>query len=226
MITSLTREISELKQELIEMGAFVEMNVRNTFVALSQNNKNMLDEIINNDKRTDAMEKEIEGRCLRLLVTHNPRAKDFRTIASVLKIITDLERIGDHTEDIAEIQKQMPDEKIPFSYPILEKMYLVVQEMLRISMDAFIAEDIKLATDLDDKDDVVDESFLKIRTNIINIIKEGKYNPEIALDFLQIAKYVERIGDHAENISEWVVYSETGVHPSLKEYNDDQNILC
>ena len=102
-MTTLTKEIGQLKQDLINMGAFVEANVRDTFVALDQNNKKMLDEIIAKDRRTDAIEKEIESKCLRLLVTHSPRAKDFRTIASVLKIITDLERIGDHTEDIAEI---------------------------------------------------------------------------------------------------------------------------
>lgn len=224
-MANLAKEIGGLKQDLINMGAFVEANVRDTFVALDQNNKKMLDKIIAKDRKTDAMEKEIESKCLRLLVTHSPRAKDFRTIASVLKIITDLERIGDHTEDIAEIQKLMPDQKIPFDYPILENMYLTVQDMLRISMDAFVAEDVRLAEDQDAKDDIVDEDFLKVRANIINIIKEGKYDPELALDFLQIAKYVERIGDHAENIAEWVVYAETGTHPSLKEYNDDQDIL-
>lgn len=225
MITNLSREIGELKQQLIEMGAFVESNVRDTFIALDQNNKKMLDDIIERDTKTDAMEKEIESRCLRLLVTNNPRAKDFRLIASVLKIITDLERIGDHTEDISEIQKQMTDSKIPFDYPILENMYKTVEDMLRLSMDSFVAEDAALAENIDKMDDIVDDDFLKIRSNIIKIIKEDEFDPEMALDFLQIAKYVERIGDHAENISEWVMYAHTGVHPSLKEYGHDEDIL-
>lgn len=225
MITNLSKEIGELKQQLIEMGAFVESNVRDTFIALDTNNKNILDDIIERDKKTDLMEKEIESRCLRLLVTHNPRAKDFRLVASVLKIITDLERIGDHTEDISEIQKQMIDNKIPFDYPILENMYKTVEDMLRLSMDSFVAEDAALAQDIDKMDDIVDDDFLKVRANIIKIIKEEEFDPEIALDFLQIAKYVERIGDHAENISEWVMYAHTGVHPSMKEYNHDEDIL-
>ena len=216
MQTNIGREITDLKNDLIEMGAFVENCVKDSFVALRDNDKSLLDSIISRDTKTDAMEKEIESRCLRLLVTLSPRARDFRFIAAVLKIITDLERIGDQTQNISEIQKFINDRfNAQVDLPVLSDMYKTVQKMLRLSMDAFVAEEPTLAYGIDEMDNKVDKGFLQVRENIINKIREGVEDPGVALDLLQIAKYVERIGDHAENISEWVIYAHTGSHPSL-----------
>ncbi|MDO5716247.1 MAG: phosphate signaling complex protein PhoU [Tissierellia bacterium] len=208
-------EIQELKRELIAMGAHVEGCVKDTYTALHTGSEELLESIIAREEKTNAMEKSLEDHCLRLLVTWNPRAKDFRLICSVLKIITDLERIGDHSQDISEIQMMMAPGTRGGDLPIIESMYEQVTEMLRMGMDAFVAEDEEIAKAVGPMDDIVDGAFLRAREKVIEIIRNHEEDPSAALDLMQIAKYVERIGDHAENIAEWVIYSNTGVHPSL-----------
>lgn len=213
----LTKELQLLKKELVEMGAHVESCVQKTWEALQKRDMVLLESIVADDEITNGMEKSIENRCLKLLVMHNPRAGDFRLICAVLKIITDLERIGDHTQDIAEIQMMIPSEAKSWEMPLLEEMYERIRFMLKRGMDAFVAEDAQIAREVPALDDRVDELFRLGREKLIRIIREQKEDPEFAMDVMQIMKYAERIGDHAENISEWVVYACEGSHPRTPE---------
>ncbi|MFB0971427.1 MAG: phosphate signaling complex protein PhoU, partial [Neofamilia sp.] len=147
-----------------------------------------------------------------------PVASDFIRITSTLKIITDLERIGDQTEDIAEIILMMSDDPLDRDLPILNTMYEVVTEMLKQAIDSFIVSNLDLAMEVKRKDDIVDELFDQAKDKIIESIKDNTQDPSQAIDLLQIAKYLERIGDHSENIVEWVIYTHTGEHKDF--YNN------
>ncbi|MCI6609296.1 MAG: phosphate signaling complex protein PhoU [Ezakiella sp.] len=209
---NIENELFDLKNELVKMGTFVENNLRDTFKGIADKDRELLKKVARNDIKTDEFEKEIEDRSLRILVTLSPKAGDFRVVTSVLKMITDLERIGDQTEDIAEICEDINFEKMDFELPLLKKMFDTVGKMLSDSIDAFVSGDIDLVKNIDAMDDIVDDTFLELRVKVVGRIKEG-YDPELQLDLIQIGKYVERIGDHAENIAEWVVYENTGTHP-------------
>ncbi|MFR9279094.1 MAG: phosphate signaling complex protein PhoU [Ezakiella coagulans] len=217
---SIEKELFDLKNELVKMATFVENNIRDTYRGLKEKDLTLLKQVAMNDKKTDDLEKEIEDRALRILVTLSPRAGDFRVVTSVLKMITDLERIGDQTEDIAEICEDINFESIDSPLPLLKEMFETVEKMLNNSMDAFVSGNIDLIEGIDIMDDVVDDLFIKLRHKIVDKIKQGS-DPEVQLDLMQIAKYVERIGDHAENIAEWVIYEHTGTHPYLKK-DDEQ----
>lgn len=217
---STEREILEIKNDLVKMATFVEENIRHTYIALENKDVELLKQVVENDKKTNEMEKEIENRALRILVTYAPKANDFRLVTAILKIITDLERIGDHTEDICEIAGDLKFDTIDFPLTILEEMFGHVEKMLSQSMDSFIFGNYGLMEDIDSMDDIVDDLFIQLRHKIIGRIKEG-WDPEVQLDLVQIGKYVERMGDHAENIAEWVVYEQTGIHPDLKKGDED-----
>lgn len=216
---SIEQEMFELRNQLVKMGTFVEDTIRDTFRGIQLKDKNILEGVANNDKKTNELEKEIEDRALRILVTLSPKAGDFRLVTSVLKIITDLERIGDQTEDIAEICEFIKFQDLDKPLPLLKEMFETCQDMLGKCMDAFVSGNVSLIEGIDNMDDVVDDLFVKLRHKIVDEIKNGS-DPEVSLDLLQIAKYVERIGDHIENVAEWVIYEHTGTHPYLKK--DDE----
>ncbi|MGN9166084.1 phosphate signaling complex protein PhoU [Tissierellaceae bacterium HCP3S3_D8] len=206
------RELNILNNELIEMGSMIERAIEDSYKALMNKDLDLAKSVIDSDDEIDSKEKSIESRCLRLLLQQHPVAKDLRLISSILKMITDLERIGDQAQDIAEITLNLIGKDYIKDLTHLPQMAQTTITMVRESIDSFISKDTSLAKDVIIYDDVVDSLFDTIKEELIYLIREDVKNGEQAIDFLMIAKYFERIGDHAENIAEWVLFSITGVH--------------
>lgn len=201
MRTIFDKQLFELNREIIEMGAMCEEAIAKSAKALSTGDIKLANEVKTNSVAIDQMERDIESLCMKLLLHQQPVAHDLRIISVALKMITDLERIGDQAEDIAEIIMFM-NAKATNEITLIEEMARAAIEMVTESIDAFIKNDIALAEKVIIKDDVVDEYFLRVKHSIIDLIAENHDNGEFALDLLMISKYFERIGDHATNIAE------------------------
>lgn len=200
-----------LNKKLTEMGAMCENIIAVSAKALLEGDAERASYAVEFGSNIDRAEREIESICLKLLLQQQPVAKDLRQISAALKMITDMERIGDQAEDIAEI--------IPFlngrtgeECHDIRNMAEATIKMVTDSIEAYVRQDIALAKSVEDYDDVVDGCFARIKTNLIRMITENPEDSEYAVDLLMIAKYFERIGDHATNIAEWVEFSVTGVH--------------
>ena len=204
-------QLFELNREIIEMGAMCEEAIGNAVRALNTGDIELANTIINEGEGIDRMERSIENRCMKLLLHQQPVARDLRLISAALKMITDMERIGDQAEDIAEIITFL-EGRIVGEMKLISSMAYKTMEMVTESVDAFVKKDMELAEKVIIQDDIVDEFFSRIKLAIISWIGNNPSDGEFALDLLMIAKYLERIGDHATNIAEWVIYSVTGVH--------------
>lgn len=205
-------ELDELNTLLIKMAATVEQAVSDAMTALKNRDKDLAISVSNNDRDVDRMERQIEDMCLMLLLKQQPVAGDLRFISAALKIITDLERIGDHAQDICEISLTMDDKPLSVTTDLITRMFEESTAMIKMAVDAFITKDEDLATQCINHDDVVDDLFVQVREKLINKLQSGQDDPEESVDLLQIAKYLERVGDHAQNIGEWVIFSLTGHH--------------
>lgn len=200
-----------LNKKMIEMGALCENVIAISAKALLEGDIDKAKTVKETGVGIDHMEREIEAICLKLLLQQQPVASDLRQISAALKMITDMERIGDQAEDIAEI--------IPFLSGRTGEECTEIREMAEVAInmvtncvDAYVKQDLKLARSVYNHDDVVDACFDKVKTKLISMIAENTDNGEYAIDLLMIAKYFERIGDHAVNIAEWVEFSVTGEH--------------
>ncbi|MBS6524499.1 phosphate signaling complex protein PhoU [Aedoeadaptatus acetigenes] len=205
-------ELDELNTLLIKMAATVEQAVSDAMTALKNRDKDLAISVSDNDRDVDRMERQIEDMCLMLLLKQQPVAGDLRFISAALKIITDLERIGDHAQDICEISLTMDDKPLSVTTDLITRMFEESTAMIKMAVDAFITKDEDLATQCINHDDVVDDLFVQVREKLIHKLQNGQDDPEESVDLLQIAKYLERVGDHAQNIGEWVVFSLTGHH--------------
>lgn len=204
-------QLSLLHEKLIEMGAECESIIALSAKALLDGNTSDAEKARSQGHRIDQMEREIEGICLKLLLQQQPVAKDLRTISAALKMITDMERIGDQAEDIAEIIVFL-DGRAGEECHGIRKMAEATIKMVTDSIDAYVRSDLDLVRAVYEYDDVVDSDFSEIKAALIKMISEDPSEGEYALDLLMIAKYFERIGDHAVNIAEWVEFSVTGIH--------------
>jgi len=204
-------QLFELNRELIEMGAMCEEAIASAAKALSTGNMKLAAKVRANGAAIDQMERDIEGRCMKLLLHQQPVARDLRLISAALKMITDMERIGDQAEDIAEIITFLNGRTMN-GIEHIEDMARETIKMVTESVDAFVKKDVALAEQVIAHDDVVDTLFSEVKCAIIKLIAETPVDGEFALDLLMISKYFERIGDHATNIAEWVIYSITGTH--------------
>lgn len=204
-------QLEKLNKELIEMGAMCEDAINLTAEALIEGDKEIAKKVIPVDSDIDRMEGVIESLCLRLLLQQQPVARDLRQISAALKIITDMERIGDQAADIAEIVEEMASPGAG-QLESISAMAKAAASMVTESVDAYVKRDVEIAQKVIAHDDVVDEYFEKVRKVLIQLISENSEIGQPALDTLMIAKYFERIGDHAVNIAEWVVFSVTGIH--------------
>lgn len=204
-------QLFELNRVLIEMGSMCEEAIAQVAKALTTGDVELAKQIKEDGSGIDQMEREIERRCMKLLLHQQPVARDLRVISAALKMITDMERIGDMAEDIAEIVVFMDGHTMD-SMEIVLDMALETSKMVNASIEAFVKKDIVLAKEVLVQDDVVDDYFLRIKNDIISLISENANAGGFALDLLMISKYFERIGDHATNIAEWVIYSVTGTH--------------
>lgn len=206
------KQMEMLNDELIEMGSLIEQAIEMAINALVNQNEEKASQAIAFDEEINRQEKEIENLCLKLLLQQQPVAKDLRLISSALKMITDMERIGDQAADISEITISMSHRPYNRKFENIQKMAKETTVMVVKSIDAFVKKDITLAKEVLAQDDVVDELFERIKKDLIMLIKENVENGEQAADLLMIGKYFERIGDHATNIAEWVIFSITGKH--------------
>lgn len=207
-------ELALLNTELIEMGALIENAISRAVDALIKKDEDFAKAAIEFDLEVDNKEREIETHCLRLLLQQQPVARDLRLISSALKMITDMERIGDQASDIAEITIRLETKVDMDKINRISAMAKATIQMVRDAIDAFVARDLLQAHKVIICDDEVDHLFDNVRDDLINLIKTNQMDGEQVVDLLMIAKYFERIGDHAVNIAEWVVFSITGEHKS------------
>ena len=204
-------QLNELKRELTIMGASCEEIIALASHALTDMDEDLVRKVETIGAQIDESERTIETICMKLLLRQQPVARDLRQISAAMKMITDMERIGDQAEDIVEIVPYMnahPDEK----FPKIREMAKAAQTMVTDAIDAYVKQDLELAKKVMAHDDVVDNYFIQIKKGIIDLIAAEPSQGEYALDLLMIAKYFERIGDHCTNIAEWVEFSVTGIH--------------
>ena len=203
-----------LDTQLTHMGELCEAAITKVTQALKDGNTEQAQVVIKEDEEIDQIEKDIERLCLKLLLQQQPVARDLRRISAALKMITDMERVGDQASDIAEIiitEKKSEAQDIP----MIIKMSEAAAKMVRDSVNAYVEKDLDLARKVMENDDVVDELFEEVKTTLINFIAENKGLQGVeAIDLIMVAKYLERIADHATNIAEWVEFSITGIHKS------------
>ena len=204
------RQLEELHVELIEMGSMCEDVIRKTSKLLQSGDAKVAKEIRKEDSNIDEQERLVESLCLKLLLQQQPVAKYLRKVSAALKMITDMERIGDQASDIAEII-ETTDFSVPTNDVKLAKMAETTIAMVTESIDAYVKQDLELVREVIARDDEVDDLFLEVRQEIADDMVEAG-DPMSSLDLLMIAKYFERIGDHATNIAEWVEFSITGTH--------------
>lgn len=204
-------QLELLKTQLIRMGALCEEAIANATRALLEGDLDLAKKAMEADAEIDQKEREIEGLCLKLLLQQQPVARDLRQISSALKMITDMERIGDQAADISEITMMANIKAAPETKRITEMAEATIK-MVTESIDAFVRQDLVLARAVIAYDDVVDELFNAVKRDLIRLINADAGNGEFAIDLIMIAKYFERIGDHATNIAEWVEFAITGRH--------------
>ncbi len=212
-------QLELLNVEMIMLGSLCEDAIQYSLKALLEDDSTAADIAIEKDKAIDKKEREIEGLCMRLFIQQQPVATDLRFISSALKMISDMERIGDQAADIAEIAKVIhySDKRCDIH---LREMAEVTKKMVTQSVDSFVKGDLKLAHQVIEYDDVVDDLFDKIKDELIMMIAQNKENGGFCIDLLMVTKYLERIGDHATNIAEWVEYSIMGAHDD--ELSEDE----
>lgn len=211
MRSKFDEQLALMKNELIQMGALCEEAISLAAKALSDGEKSLAEKAISLDAEIDQMERDIETLCLKLLLQQQPVARDLRQISAALKIITDMERIGDQAADIAEIILAMLSEGYPpEDVGNIREMAAEAIKMVTESVDSYVRQDTAMARRVIDYDDVVDGYFIRVRAVLIGKIAANPVEGEHALDLLMIDKYLERIGDHATNIAEWVIFSVTG----------------
>lgn len=204
-------QLSSLNSALIEMGALCEEVIDIVTKSLADGNRHLAKKVAPLDCEIDRMERSIESMCLKLLLHQQPVARDLRMISSALKMITDMERIGDQAEDIAEIIGFL-DRDVGMRGTSLQRMGEAASGMVAQSVEAYVGKDLDLARSVVSQDDIVDSLFIEVKEELIGEVASNPDEGEYILDLLMIAKYFERIGDHAVNIAQWVVFSVTGEH--------------
>ena len=209
------RQLNELNGQLITMGHMIEQAIEHAIEAMMHRDVEKAKKNMVYDEEVDQQERDIETLCMKLLMKQQPVARDLRLISAALKMITDMERIGDQAADISEISISLAGEEHLPKMDIIKKMAAGSMLMVVNSIEAFVARDMKQAEEIIVKDDEIDSLFLDARNALIEMIQEKTISAEVAVDLLMVAKYFERIGDHATNIAEWVIYSINGVHESL-----------
>ncbi|MCR4735320.1 MAG: phosphate signaling complex protein PhoU [Treponema sp.] len=201
-------QLRKLNTSLITMGKMIEIAIESSMLALMGRDKEAATHVAKNDEAINEMEREIESLCLKLLLQQQPMAADLRLITSALKMITDMERIGDHAVDVADLVSHVPDCKYGKMYEITEMSTQII-EMLHDAVQSYIEKDFDKAKNVIARDDIIDNLYHAIKQDLIQKIRETSEG-EAILDYLLIAKYIERIGDHAVHIAEWVIYALTG----------------
>lgn len=205
-------QLEQLNKEIITMGTLIEQAIEMAVGALIHQDVEKARKAMESDEEIDHQERTIENLCLRLLLQQQPVARDLRVISAALKMITDMERIGDHAADLSELTIIMADKPYMKRLDHIEQMAKETMVMLISSLEAYVNKNLQQAKEVIAHDDIVDKLFLEVKEELIQLIHENPDNGEQAADLLMVAKYFERIGDHATNIAEWVIFSITGKH--------------
>lgn len=200
-------QLKQLNIEMINMGTMVEERIAKAVTAFSKKDEVMAKQIMESDIEVDRVQKKIEDLCFNLLIQQQPVARDLRTITAAMKMVTDIERIGDHAADISEMTIFMGENNHSENIRNINKMASETLIMLNWSIEAYVEKDVIKAKNVIEHDDIVDDLFMEVKNEIIRLIKDNPTGGEEETDLLLVAKYFERIGDHATNIAEWVIYS-------------------
>lgn len=214
MRSKFDEQLAELNNEMINMGIMIEQSISKAIEALNKRDEVLAKEIMEGDSRIDQAQKKIENICFNLLIQQQPVASDLRTITAAMKMVTDMERIGDHAADISEMTIFMGQDSVINNFEHISKMASETVLMLNHSIEAYVERNRKKAREVIEHDDIVDSLFNDVKKDIISLIKNNPGDGEEATDLLMVAKYFERIGDHATNIAEWVIFS-------MKKTEDD-----
>lgn len=206
------QELTTMHDEIVRMGVAVENAISQAVTALIEQDSDLARKTMEQDDEIDAMERQIEEKCLEIITKQQPVARDLRDITSALKLITDLERIADHASDISERILNLSGKKRVMIHYDLITMAEISKEMIREALDAYVTRDIEVASKTIREDDRVDELYKKLRAEMIHLMSVDSENIEQYVDLLQISKYFERIADHAQNVAEWVVFYVQGRH--------------
>jgi len=209
-------QLTQLNNSLIEMGAMVERAIADANRALIERDAVLAKGAIAMDDDIDDQEKEIESLCLKIIMQQQPVAGDLRLVSSVLKITTDLERIGDHAADISEITLRLSGQPVVEMRDYFPQLAAATAKMVTETIVAFVKKDLELARSVIAYDDTVDGLFKKVKKVLLELIRQNADHSDQAIDLIMIAKYFERIGDHAANIAEWVIFSLTGMHKNIQ----------
>lgn len=203
-------QLTELNNKLIEMGTLVEQAIKNTIKMIIDGDNSGLEDARKHEEKINSAEKEIQNFCIKLLLHQAPVAHDLRNVSAALKMITDLERIGDQAIDIAEMSEYIKDRTSVINMTHIAEMAEQTSKMVTLAIDAFVKSDLELAKKVSKRDDIIDDLFDRVKEETVEIIHSNKELGTEAIDLMMIAKYLERIGDHAVNIAEWVAFSITG----------------
>ena len=217
MRSKFDEQFLELNKEMIEMGNKIILSIKNAIEALVARDENMAKAIMESDAEVDHLQKKIEGICFNLLIQQQPVARDLRTVTAAMKMVTDMERIGDHAADISEMTILMGQNSQIDKFEHISQMATETMIMLNHSIEAYVEKNVIKAKEVIEHDDIVDDLFVEAKKDVIELILNSPSEGEGATDILMIAKYFERIGDHATNIAEWVIYS-------LKQKEDEDEV--
>ena len=209
-------ELDLLNKDLKEMAHMVEKAIEQTFVAFEDHNFLLAEDIITGDRNVNDMERAIEARCLSLILRQQPVAGDLRQVSTALKVVTDLERIGDHASDIAELILRLKSDRAYHIVKHLPEMAAAAQQMVHDAIEAFINRDLDAAMSIIKMDDQVDDLFNHVKIDVIELLKVSPGQADQGIDLLMVAKYLERIGDHAVNVCEWTQFSKTGALKNVR----------
>lgn len=207
MRSKFDEQLAELNKEMIQMGVMIEQSIAKAVEALTNQDAELAKNIMDGDSLIDHAQKRIENICFNLLIQQQPVARDLRTITAAMKMVTDMERIGDHAADISEMTIFLGKDNSVANFDHINKMAAETVIMLNHSIEAYVERDREKAQEVIEHDDIVDNLFHEVKQDIIQLILDNPKNGEEATDLLMVAKYFERIGDHATNIAEWVIYS-------------------
>ena len=207
---SFEHELEDLKDNVSDMGEQIELLYCKLFMDLKKKDASAMETIIENDRKINDMQHSIEAKCLTLLTRQQPVARDLRVVSAALKVVTDIERIGDHISDMAELLLRMNLPELGEFSQSLPKMIEEARKIVCEAVTAFVEGNLDEAKEVIAYDDVIDECFNKVKEDLIADLKAGKKNTDDCIDVLMIAKYLERVGDHAVNIGEWAIFRQTG----------------
>lgn len=215
--TSFDTDLKNLHREVLRMGSIVEKQIHLSIKALEEQDESLSLQVIKQDDLVDDLEREIEDKCIKLIAMQQPLAKDLRNVFTTIKIVTDLERMADHAVDIAKIVIRLKDEKYIRELTDIPRMSLIIQEMIRDSLDAYINADSSKAYAVCKMDDEIDDIYERSFTELLDYMIEDKSNAKQATQFLFVFKFLERIADHVTNICEWTIYLVTGETVDLND---------